>query len=110
MIGEANLSALTLEGRAHIALYVEERFALRREGERLPLDLLGAEVVADYLLVYQEYPEPLSGDIEFRDDILRDVFPAQVNQVNITHDAVVRTLMFAGDDAWHEFDFASVSK
>ena len=106
MIGDLALSTLTLDGRAHIALYVEERFAIERDGERLALDLLGAELVADYLLVYQEHSQRLSGEIRVRDDILRDVFPAQINQVNIEDGETVRSLAFSGDDGWHDFAFA----
>lgn len=105
LLGIDSLSALDLEDRARIALYVEERFEIRHAGEALPLSLVGAELFSDHLLVYQEYSGELSGTIEIRDDILRDVFPAQVNQVNIEHAGVVRTLMFANDDAWHSFEF-----
>lgn len=101
------LSALSLEGRARIALYVEERFGIRQNDEALRLDLLGAELVADYLLVYQELPARLEGEISVRDDILRDVFPAQINQVNIQDGRAVRTLTFAGDDGWKAFLFKS---
>lgn len=106
IIGVSDLSVLTLEGRASIALYVEERFAIASGGKRLPLDLVGAELVADHLLVYQERPGPLPESIRVRDDILRDVFPAQINQVNIASNGIVRTLAFAGDDTWREFSAA----
>ena len=106
IIGEPRLSTLSIEGRAHIALYVEERFAIRHAGKPIALDLLGAELAADDLLVYQEYAGQLRGDIEVRDDILRDVFPAQINQVNIDNRGVIRTLAFSGDDDWRPFSFA----
>ena len=101
-----DLSVLSIEGRAQIALYVEERFAIERADGRLPLDLVGAEVAADYLLVYQESPEQLSGSIRVQNGVLRDVFPAQINQVNIEDGAIVRTLAFSGDDGWQRFDFS----
>lgn len=105
--GSADLSVLSLEGRATIALYVEERFAIANGSKRLPLDLVGAELVADHLLVYQEWPGRLPDSIRVRDDILRDVFPAQINQVNIASDVGVRTLVFAEDDGWRDFSFSS---
>ena len=104
--GVGDLSVLTLEGRATIALYVEERFAIASGGKRLSLDLLGAELVADHLLIYQERPGQLPESIRVRDDILRDVFPAQINQVNIARNGVIRTLAFTGDDTWHDFGAA----
>lgn len=105
IVGEPRLSTLSIEGRAYIALYVEERFAIRQNGKPLALDLLGAELAADDLLVYQEFAGRLDGQIEVRDDILRDVFPAQINQVNIEDGDVVRTLAFSDDDDWRSFSF-----
>lgn len=105
LLDQPGLSVLSLEGRATIALYVEERFAILGEGRRLPLDLVGAELVADFLLVYQEWPDRLPTAVKVRNDILRDAFPAQVNEVNLAHRGVVRTLKFSGDDTWRDFEF-----
>ena len=105
IVGITDLSVLSLEGRAYIALYVEERFTIAGPDGRLNLDLIGAELAADHVLVYQEWPGRLTGKIRVRDDILRDVFPAQVNQVNIDDGGTVRTLAFAGDDGWRGFEF-----
>jgi len=110
-VGEAagvpDLSVLSLEGRATIALYVEERFAIAQGEDQIRLDLVGAELVADHLLVYQEWPAQLSGSIRVRNDILRDVFPTQINQVNIADNGTVRTLAFSEDDGWRAFSFAA---
>lgn len=105
MVGVADLSVLSLEGRAYIALYVEERFKIAGPDGRLNLDLIGAELAADHILVYQEWPGRLPGKIRVRDDILRDAFPAQINQVNIDDGGTVRTLAFSGDDGWRGFEF-----
>ena len=110
VVGDAALSTLTLDGRAQIALYVEERFAIEQDGKRVALDLLGAELIADYLLIYQEHDKKLTGEIRVRDDILRDVFPAQINQVNIADGATVRSLAFSGDDGWRDFRFENPAK
>ena len=105
ILGLPTLSVLSIEGRAHIALYVEERFSITTNDDVLPLDLVGAEVAADYLLIYQEWQGPLPQRVQVRDDILRDVFPAQINQVNLQDGERVRSLVFAGDDTWHPFEF-----
>lgn len=107
VIGDPRLRATDLESRAKIALYVEAHFAIRAGGEILPLELVGAEVAGDYLLVYQEREGRLPARIAVRDDILRDAFPGQVNQVNVTDGELVRTLAFAGDDEWHEFAYGN---
>lgn len=103
--GVADLSVLSIEGRAYIALYVEARFSIAGKDGRLNLDLIGAELAADHVLVYQEWPARLPGKVRVRNDILRDVFPAQINQVNIDDGDAVRTLFFSGDDDWRSFEF-----
>jgi hypothetical protein len=105
ILGIPDLSVETLEGRAQIALYAEERFRIAGEDGELPLDLVGAELAGDYLLVYQEYAGRLPARIQVRDDLLRDVFAAQVNQVNVEDGDTVRSLVFAGDDGWQTYLF-----
>lgn len=101
------LTVQTIEGRAHIALYAEERFRIEDESGALPLELVGAELAGDYLLVYQEWTGRLPARIRLRDDLLRDVFPEQVNQVNIDDAGSVRTLVFSGDIEWLGFEFGT---
>jgi hypothetical protein len=100
--GDSQLSLTTIEAQARLALYVEDRFELAdaETAIALPLSLVGAEVSGDYALVYQELDTPLPTALAIRHDVLRDVFPEHVNQVNLLLDSDVRTLVFAGDDAW----------
>lgn len=97
----------TLVGRAQLALYVEERFLVAAlidgvVGAPLELDLIGAELDGEFVLVYQEFKGELPDAIAVRNDILRDVLPEQVNHVNIAVGGEVRTLTFQGDDEWLE--------
>lgn len=100
-----NLSVLDLEGRANIALYVEERFHIFGNDGSLALDLVGAELSGNYLLVYQDFAGRLPAKIRIRDDILRDAYPAQINQVNIKDGQLTHSLIFADDDLWHTYEF-----
>ena len=100
-----DLSVMDVEGRAHIALYVEERFHIKMSSaDELQLELIGAEVSGNYILVYQESPVRLTGNIQIRDDILRDAYPAQLNQVNIEDGDSVRSLKFTKDDGWLSYE------
>jgi hypothetical protein len=104
--GDRSLTLDTLMGRAQLALYVEEHFRLATMGDDgipapLELDLVGAEVDGEFVLVYQEFSGTLPVRFAVRDDILRDVFPEQVNHVNIAVTGGVRSLIFKGDDDWH---------
>jgi len=103
MLEQPDLSVLTLEGRAWIALYVEERFKIESTEGPLPLSLVGAELAADYVLVYQERQGRLPDVINVRDDILRDAFPEQINQVNIDTNGRIRSLMFSNSDEWRRY-------
>ncbi len=103
--GNRQLTLDELDGRARLALYVEEQFSVAplEDGEigpRLPLELIGAELDGDFVLVYQEYSGDLPADVAVRDDILRDVFPAQVNHVNVATGDEVRSLTFSKEDEW----------
>lgn len=102
---DRSLSLDQLLGRAQLALYVEERFLLAtivdgEIGAPLDLQLIGAELEGEYVLVYQEYSGPLPAELAVRNDILRDVFPEQINHVNIALGGNVRSLTFKDKDRW----------
>jgi len=104
-LGEPGLRLAELEGRAKLALYVEQRFAIAplvdgEPGELLALELVGAELDGQWVLVFQEYPGELPQALAIRHEVLRDAYPDQVNQVNLVRAAGVRTLYFRGKDDW----------
>ena len=110
VLGESGISLETLIGRAQLALYVEERFELAelvdgRAGGELVLELIGAELDGEFVLVYQELAGQLPSALAIRDDILRDVFPEQVNHVNVATGGEVRSVTFSDDDEWRTLVF-----
>jgi len=105
LLEEPGISLLDLRGRAQLALYVEKRFHMAlledgRLGTLLALTMVGVELQGDTVLIYQEFEGALPGPMALRNDVLRDVYPDQVNQVNIDLGAGVRTLFFRGEDSW----------
>lgn len=107
VMAESGVDLLQLTVQARLALYTESHFQIAtvvdgEVGTPLPLQLLGAEMDGDYVLIYQELPERLPPEIAVRDDVLRDLFPDQVNQVNITTTSGIKTLVFKRDDSWHK--------
>lgn len=102
ILTEGGQSLETLEGRARVSLYVQERFEIILDGElkSAVLSLLGAEIEGQYLYVYQEYKGELSDSLKIRNDILRDVFSAQVNTVNLKIGSDIRSFVFAKKDRW----------
>lgn len=104
-LGEPGLRLAEMEGRAKLALYVERRFVIAplvegQPGEPLALELVGVELDGQWVLVYQEYPGRLHQPLALRDDILRDAFADQVNQVNLALADGLHTLYFRGEDSW----------
>ena len=100
-----DLSVEDVEGRAHIALYIEEHFHIKSGEKVLSLELIGAELSGNYILVYQEFLSRLPKKILIHDNILRDKFPAQTNQVNIEDGDIVHSLIFAINAGWLSYEF-----
>ena len=71
-------------------------------GAEGPLDigLVGAELVGNYVFIYQEWIEPLSANIFIKNDILREIYPLQINQVNIISGDSIRTLIFTENETY----------
>mgnify|MGYP006272368483 FL=1 len=82
------------------ARYVAHRFTLADEtGEALPLELVGTELEGDFLWVYQEMPAAtLERVAAVRQEALQELWPEQVNQVNLERDGRVRTLLLRRGD------------
>ncbi len=88
-----------VKNQAALMLYIEERFVLTDGGRKLVLEPVGAEFEGDTLLLYQQSalkapPAKLAID----DRILRDVFEAQANLVNVRLAERTRTFLFSGND------------
>lgn len=107
LIGSDRLDPTMLADLARIALYVEQRFAVQMNDDPVPLITLGAELLDDYVLIYQEWRGRLPPDarVSVRSDILRDAFPGQINVVYWRSGPTVRsrTLRFRDDDGWRTF-------
>lgn len=84
---------MTVELQAKLLLYTEEHFRLAQHGQPLQLEALGAQVLGDFLWVYQEVQlaAPPQG-IEVRTTMLQAYFAQQRHQVNLKVGDHVRTL------------------
>ncbi len=76
--------------------YVAERFTLKDEnGEVIPLASVGFEVEGKFFWVYQETSQPqklTNMTVEY--DALRDIWPSQINTINIEANGDIQTLTF----------------
>jgi hypothetical protein len=90
------------DDRDRFEAYVHERFALLdQDGRPVELSPVGNEVEAEFLWVYAEAPIPdhlTALTISHR--ALRDVWPDQINLVNVERDNEVQSALFSqGSDA-----------
>ncbi|MDO6546406.1 DUF6702 family protein [Pseudoalteromonas carrageenovora] len=89
------------------AKYVESHVALKMlGGETLKLNSVGAQVDGKFFWVYQEaaIPKGIKG-IKMSNGALRDLWPSQVNMVNVEGKGKIKTLNFSQDDTWLEARF-----
>ncbi|MBT3133779.1 hypothetical protein KL866_01330 [Alteromonas sp. ALT199] len=89
--------------------YVAKHFAiLNAAGNALTLADVGFEVEGKHFWVYQETVEPpvLEG-IKIRHDALRDLWPKQVNTLNVEGKGDIKTLTFADSVNLLEVSFES---
>lgn len=84
------------------AHYVAEQFLVHTSlDEKLPLTSVGYEVEGKFFWVYQEtaIPENLDG-VKLFNGTLRDLWPTQINMVNIEGKGAIRTLYFSEKEDW----------
>jgi hypothetical protein len=76
--------------------YVNQRFNLFDSDEQpLPLKLVGVELDGKFFWVYQETTQPTKMDnMTIRHDALRDLWPEQVNTINVEGKGKLQTLTF----------------
>jgi hypothetical protein len=83
--GAARLQLTSLEGKARMALHVEEHFALfGPDSVKLPVTTVGADFDGDSFVVLQELEQPpKAGPIRARITILQTVFSQQSNRLAV---------------------------
>lgn len=84
------------------AEYVAKQFLVQNlAGQALPLNDVGFEVEGKFFWVYQETtaPKTIEG-VKLYNGSLRDLWPTQINMVNIEGKGEVRTLYFSDNKDW----------
>lgn len=86
------------EAQSLFADYVSERFAMTDDGVTpLPLTAVGFEIERQFFWVYQETPAKDGiEELTFRHDALRDLWPEQINTINVEGVGAVKTATFEG--------------
>lgn len=89
------------DDREYFSSYVHHHFAMTdQDGRSLSLRPVGNEIEGRFLWVYAETPIPDGMEsLKLRHDALRDIWPKQVNLVNVERDGNVRSATFTGGSA-----------
>lgn len=99
IVGNPQASIFDLEQQAELLLHLGEQFEMRSAQHDIKLNPLGAEIDGDHLyLFYESAPLEPPKTIRVRHDLLRDIFPDQINQINVTIGPVLRTLILNEED------------
>jgi hypothetical protein len=90
----ARLQLTSVEGRARLALHVEECFKITSpNGAVLPLSTVGADFANDNLLIFQETPVPQApGVYTLENRMLMALVPGQTNRVSLAFKVPPETL------------------
>ena len=98
----------SVDDREYFSSYVHSHFEIRdQDGRRLPLSPVGHEIEDRFLWVYAEtaIPEDIES-LSLRHDALRDIWPQQVNLVNVERSGNVRSAIFVGASTELTIDLA----
>ncbi len=100
---DKNADIINLEKtQQQFANYVAKQFLVHSLTDKeLPLSSVGYEVEGKFFWVYQEtaIPEGLEG-VKVYNGALRELWPTQINMVNIEGKGKVRTLYFSDNKDW----------
>lgn len=90
--------------REAFARYLLDHFGLQdQNGQLLPLSYVGSEVEGKYLWVYQETPITAAmSALSVKMSGLQDLWPTQINLVNIERNKKVRSVRLTNDSGWQK--------
>ncbi len=97
------------EDRDRFEAYVHDRFAMAdQEGADLALTPVGNEIEDQFIWVYAECPIPEGlTSLTLSHNALRDLWPEQVNLVNVERGETLRSALFDGGSAEITVDLES---
>ena len=89
----------SLRSRAKLALYTDEHFQLSSAGQKVDLEILGAEFEARTVYVYQQvFLDKKPDTITVSAAMLRDIIPGQINHVDFHLSEGVKSIKFKDGD------------
>jgi len=89
----------SLRSRAKLALYTDTHFQLSSEGQKVDLEILGADFQARTVYVYQQvFLDEKPTSLTVSAAMLRDIIPGQINHVDLHLTEEVKSVKFKDGD------------
>lgn len=85
-------------GQARLMLEIETRILWETATGRFEPEAVGAELIGDSLLLYQESKPMPAGTVTLESRLLQDVFPRQVHHVSIEWESPSRLLRLSAEN------------
>lgn len=86
----------SIETKEQFSNYVNKHFSMYTNDTLLKLTTIGYENDGQYFWVYQETTEPPALDnLNIRHNALREIWPSQVNIINVEGKGEVKTMVFS---------------
>lgn len=88
--------------QSRFAEYVQTEFAIEiNDSKQLPLKFVGLELDGKYIWIYQETAIPSNiTELSISNGALQELWPAQLNLVNIEGKGELQSLLFNDSDQW----------
>jgi len=91
------------DSRQRFANYIQQHFELQTEDkQKLELKTVGNEVDGKYFWVYQEMAIPQLTKLRVTHRALQEVWPGQINYVNVERNGQVESLRIDSNQQWYE--------
>nr|WP_163931037.1 DUF6702 family protein [Paraferrimonas sp. SM1919] len=90
--------------RQQFAQYVQQNFGLSDGETPLKLEYVGVEIEGKYLWIYQQVPVKAIKQLNISHGALQELWPSQVNLVNIEGKGKIQSLLFESDSDWQGVD------
>lgn len=92
------------ETQKDFANYIQQQFRLGDENKQLlELGSVGYEIEGKFFWVYQEIKQPKTiKSVYIQMRALQEVWPGQINQINVERDGKTRSVRLSDDDDWQK--------
>lgn len=109
-IGKAGNITLDEALQSEFSDYLLSNFVLKDDNDKvLELDTVGFESDGKFLWVYQERPALDTRELKVKHTAMQEIYPKQVNQINLEKDGVTNSVRTTADKEWYSLSMPDSS-